>query len=92
MATARFRPVERLAGKSIHYIFGAHHVHEQPGHLLLDLLLVEVAALAQRKGHVFPHAEGIEKRAVLEDHGDALANSPQTLFVEVRDLLAFDAN
>jgi hypothetical protein len=67
----------REAGRQrFHHIFGAHDI-DQLGNLLLDLLFAEAAALAQRKGHVLAHAEGIEERAVLEDHGDALADGPQ---------------
>src|SRR5208283_4564083 len=47
-------------------------------------------ALAQRKGDVFADAEGVEQRAVLEDHGDALANGLQPCLAQVGDLFAFD--
>ena len=82
----------REAGRqNIHHILGADQAY-QPVHQLQYLVLGQVAALTQREGHVFAHAQGIEERAVLKDHGDSLADAAHTLFVQIGNLLAFDAN
>ncbi len=91
MATARLRPVERLAGKSVRHILGAHHV-DQAFHNLNHLVFGQPAPLAQRKGDILPHAHRVEQRAVLEDHRDALADGVHALFVEAGDLLALEPN
>ena len=91
MATARLRPVDRLAGKCIHDILRADQA-DQPLDKLIHLVFGQAAVLAQRKGHIFAHAQRIEERAILKDHGDALANGAHALFIEVGDLLAFDVD
>ncbi len=47
---------------------------EHAGDELLDLVFFEVACLAQREGDIFADGEGVKECAVLEDHGDIVAN------------------
>ncbi len=91
MATARLRPVDRLAGNASVTSCAADQADE-PVDDLVDLVVVQASALAQREGHVLPHAERVEQSAVLEDHGHALADGAHALFAETGDLLAFDLN
>ena len=91
MATARLRPVERLAGERVRHVFSADHADE-PVDDLNDLVFDQAAALAQGEGHVFADAHGIEERAVLEDHGDALADGAHVFFGVSVDLFAINAD
>ena len=91
MATARLRPVERLAGKRISHIFCTDEA-EEPVDDLLDLVLLLAAAFAQREGHIFADGERVEECAVLKDHGDPLADGLHLFFGVGVDLLAIDAD
>ena len=77
--------------KCVCHIFGPHQADE-PLDDLLNLIFGQAAAFAKREGHIFADAEGIEQGAVLEDHGDALANGAHSLFGEGVDLFALDAD
>ena len=75
----------------VHHVISAHQF-DQPPHEHLDLLLGEATALTQRESDVLAHAERIEERAVLENHGHSLANGLHAFFGESCDLLTLDAN
>ena len=65
---------------------------EQAGNELLNLVLLQTALFAQREGDVFADGEGVEERAVLEDHGDVLADFLEASLIERGNVLAVDAN
>ena len=62
-----------VRGQQVDHLRDAHHL-QQPADDLLDLILGEAAAFAQREGDVLADGERIEERAVLENHGDFAAH------------------
>ena len=91
MATERFIPVERSEGSSSVIPDDADHFEETVDDLL-DLVLDELAALAQGEGDVFANAERVEEGPVLEDHGDFAADGLHLLFVVATDVFAGDVD
>jgi hypothetical protein len=81
----------QAGGESVDDVIRADQANEAVDQLL-NLILGQAAALAEREGNVLADAEGIKERAVLEDHGDAAANGLHAVFAETGDLLALDAN
>ena len=59
---------------------------------MLNLVLVQAAALPQRKRDVLAHAQRVEERPVLENHGHPFANGPHALFAEAVRLFALDTD
>ena len=74
IATERRIPVDSSAGSRSRMCAHAHHL-QQAVDDLENLVLVESAALTQRKGNILADSQRIEQRAALEDHRDFLADA-----------------
>ena len=77
MATERFMPVERSEG-SRSSMPATPTISSRPRTICWIWSSCEVAALAQGEGDVFADGDGVEERAVLEDHGDLAADLLQS--------------
>src|SRR6516162_4894344 len=82
---AAFHPGGKIGGQKIAHGFYAYHF-QQAIHDLVDLGFIQVAALAQRKGHIFADGQRIEQCAVLEYHGHLLADTLQVIFFVIGDV------
>ena len=62
-------------------------ISSRPFDDLLNLVFGEIAAFAEGEGDVFADGEGVEERAILEDHGDFAADGLHLLLVVIRRCL-----
>jgi hypothetical protein len=77
--------------KCVDDVFGPNQADE-PVDDLDDLVFVKAAPLAKGEGDILAHAERVKKGAILEDHGDALADGAHSFFAKPDDLLTLNSD